>query len=134
MPAIQAFRGIRYDLGHVGSLSNVVAPPYDVIDAELQSALYDRHPANVVRLILNKDEPGDDEHDNRYTRAVRQLRSWLRDGVVFTEGRPAEIVGRVQGESQPDFRLVSRCREPSPEHFGGGDRGRGAAGGGRPLG
>jgi len=30
MPAIQAFRGIRYDLGHVGSLSRVVAPPYDV--------------------------------------------------------------------------------------------------------
>ena len=36
MPVIQAFRGIRYDLGHVGSLSNVVAPPYDVIDADLQ--------------------------------------------------------------------------------------------------
>ncbi len=38
MPVIQAFRGIRYDLGHVGSLSNVIAPPYDVIDAELQHA------------------------------------------------------------------------------------------------
>ena len=35
MPDIQAFRGIRYDLGHVGSLSNVVAPPYDVIDADM---------------------------------------------------------------------------------------------------
>ena len=38
MPDIQAFRGIRYDLGHVGSLSDVIAPPYDVIDAELQTA------------------------------------------------------------------------------------------------
>ncbi len=37
MPEIQAFRGLRYDLGHVGSLSDVVAPPYDVIGPELQS-------------------------------------------------------------------------------------------------
>ena len=31
MPDIQPFRGLRYDLGHVGSLADVVAPPYDVI-------------------------------------------------------------------------------------------------------
>ena len=39
MPEIQAFRGIRYNLGHVGSLSDVVAPPYDVIGPELQDEL-----------------------------------------------------------------------------------------------
>jgi uncharacterized protein (DUF1015 family) len=92
MPDIQAFHGIRYDLGHVGSLSNVIAPPYDVIDAELQTALYGKHPANVVRLILNRDEPRDDEHNNRYTRAARLLRGWLREGVLFAEAQPAIYV------------------------------------------
>jgi uncharacterized protein (DUF1015 family) len=92
MPYIQAFRGIRYDLGHVGSLSNVIAPPYDVIDTALQQQLYDKHPANIVRLILNKDDPGDDEHDNRYTRAARLLRLWQREGVLFTEADPAVYV------------------------------------------
>lgn len=92
MPTIQAFRGVRYDLGHVGSLSKVIAPPYDVIDAELQQKLYDLSPANVVRLILNKDEPGDDESNNRYTRAARTLRSWTREGVLFTEADPAIYV------------------------------------------
>src|SRR5688572_4224753 len=92
MPIVQALRGIRYDLGHVGSLSNVVAPPYDVIDADLQRALYERHPANVVRLILNRDEAGDDEHSNRYTRAARLLRQWQRDRVLFTESDPAIYV------------------------------------------
>lgn len=92
MPDISAFRGIRYDLGHVGSLSNVVAPPYDVIDAAEQDALYKRHPANVVRLILNRDEPGDDEHSNRYTRAARFMRNWLREGVLFSEADPAVYV------------------------------------------
>ena len=61
MPEIQAFRGIRYDLGHVGSLSDVIAPPYDVIGPELQDQLYNKHPCNVVRLILNRKEPGDDD-------------------------------------------------------------------------
>jgi uncharacterized protein (DUF1015 family) len=92
MADICAFRGIRYDLGHVGSLSNVVAPPYDVIDADLQQRLYDLHPANVVRLILNKDAPGDDEHNNRYSRAARLYRQWQRDGVLFTEADPAIYV------------------------------------------
>ena len=36
MADIRAFRAFRYDLGRVGSLSDVVAPPYDVIDAGLQ--------------------------------------------------------------------------------------------------
>ncbi|MEX2169710.1 MAG: DUF1015 domain-containing protein [Pirellulales bacterium] len=92
MPHISALPGIRYDLGHVGSLSNVVAPPYDVIDAQLQQELYDKHPANVVRLILGRDEPGDEEHENRYTRAARLLRQWQRDGVLFSEARPAVYV------------------------------------------
>jgi uncharacterized protein (DUF1015 family) len=92
MPKIQAFRAVRYDLGHVGSLSNVIAPPYDVIDADLQQKLYDLSPANVVRLILNKDQHEDNDENNRYTRASRQLRSWMREGVLFTEADPAIYV------------------------------------------
>ena len=92
MPDIQAFRGIRYDLGHVGNLSRVVAPPYDVIDNHLQNQLYELHEANVVRLILNREETGDDEQNNRYERARRLLRTWQREGILFTEADPAIYV------------------------------------------
>jgi uncharacterized protein (DUF1015 family) len=92
MPDISAFRALRYDLGHVGSLSDVIAPPYDVIGPELQDELYKRHPANVVRLILNRDEPGDDEQSNRYTRAARFLKNWRSEGVLFAEPDPAVYV------------------------------------------
>ncbi|HOP77943.1 MAG TPA: DUF1015 domain-containing protein [Thermogutta sp.] len=92
MPEIQAFRGIRYDLGHVGSLSDVIAPPYDVISPELQASLYKKHPCNVVRLILNRIEPGDDEVNNRYSRAKRFYQSWLAEGVLFREADPAIYV------------------------------------------
>ncbi len=92
MPEIQAFRGLRYDLGHVGSLADVVAPPYDVIGPALQDELYKKHPANVVRLILNRDEPGDDANNNRYTRAGQFLKNWRREGVLFGESQPALYV------------------------------------------
>src|SRR5258707_10482730 len=74
MADIRAFRAYRYDLGRVGRLGDVVAPPYDVIDPALQQALYDRSPYNAVRLLLNKEQPGDDEAESRYTRAARFLR------------------------------------------------------------
>lgn len=92
MPDIAAFRGIRYDLGHVGSLSDVIAPPYDVIDSELLDELYSKSDYNSSRLILGKDEAGDDESNNRYTRAAKHLRSWQREGALFTESDPAIYV------------------------------------------
>jgi uncharacterized protein (DUF1015 family) len=85
MADIRAFRAYRYDLGRVGALSDVIAPPYDVIDPALQQALYDRSPYNVIRLILNKESPADTETDNRYTRAAATLRDWLRDDVLVQD-------------------------------------------------
>lgn len=92
MPDVQAFRGLRYDLGHVGSLADVVAPPYDVIGSPLQDELYKKHPANVIRLILNRDEPLDDAQNNRYSRAATFLKNWRSEGVLFTESQPALYV------------------------------------------
>ncbi len=93
MPEIQAFRAIRYNLGKVGSLSSVIAPPYDVIGPELQDELYHKSAYNVIRLILNKIEPGDDnEANNRYTRAARFLRDWQSEGVLYTDPDPAIYV------------------------------------------
>jgi len=66
MADIRAFRAYRYDLGRVGTLGDVIAPPYDVIDAGLQKTLYERSPYNVIRLILNCEEPTDTETQNRY--------------------------------------------------------------------
>lgn len=113
MPEIQAFRAIRYDLGHVGSLSDVVAPPYDVIGPELQKELYHKHPCNVVRLILNREEPGDDdEQNNRYTRAKRFLKNWQTEGVLFTDANPALYVYHQEFtvEGQTFIRRGFLCR------------------------
>lgn len=121
MPDIQAFRGIRYDLGHVGSLSNVIAPPYDVIDPALQDQLYKLHPANVVRLILNREEPGDDEVTNRYSRAAKFFKNWQSEGVLFNEPDPALYVYHQEfeygGQSYTRRGFMARVRL---ERFGEG--------------
>ncbi|MGE0760884.1 MAG: DUF1015 domain-containing protein [Pirellulaceae bacterium] len=121
MAQIEAFRGIRYDLGHVGSLSDVVAPPYDVIDPDFQSELYKRHPANVIRLILNREEPGDDEQQNRYSRAARFLRNWLQEGVLQRDKDPALYVyhQEFEFEGQRFTRRGFMCRTRL-ERFGEG--------------
>ena len=91
MANIQAFRGLRYDLSKVGALSDVIAPPYDVIKSGLQDELYERHPNNVVRLILNR---GDDltNGETIYERAAAHLKDWCRDGILKPETHPAVYV------------------------------------------
>ena len=91
MADVQAFQGWRYDPSQVGSLGDVIAPPYDVIGPESQNALYESHPCNVVRLILNRDEEGD-ASDARYARAAKFLAEWQREGVLTHEREDALYV------------------------------------------
>jgi uncharacterized protein (DUF1015 family) len=92
MADVHPFRGWRYDLGQVGDLSDVTAPPYDVISPEQQRDLYERHPCNVIRLILNRDEPGDTDPEARYNRAAKFLRHWQSEGILTPEHEDALYV------------------------------------------
>jgi uncharacterized protein (DUF1015 family) len=100
MADVRAFRAFRYDLGHVGALGDVVAPPYDVIDPALQQALYNRSPYNVIRLILNREQPTDTEADNRYTRAAAVLRDWQREHVLTQDSARALYVYHQEFEAE----------------------------------
>jgi len=121
MPEIEAFRGLRYDLGHVGSLSDVICPPYDVIGPEFQDQLYQKHPANIIRLELNREEPGDEPGNNRYTRAAKFFKAWRSDGILFREATPALYVYHQSfdyaGRTHTRRGFMARCRL---ERFGQG--------------
>lgn len=92
MAQIHPFRGWRYDVAQVGDLSDVTCPPYDVIDAEFQERLYEQHPCNVIRLELNRDEPGDPNPDEKYRRAAEFLQRWKQQGVLMQEREDALYV------------------------------------------
>jgi uncharacterized protein (DUF1015 family) len=81
------FRALRYSTS--ANLTDVLAPPYDVINAAEQSELEARDPANVVRLTLPLD---DDGADSRYARAGRQLAAWREDGTLVPDDTPAVYV------------------------------------------
>lgn len=89
MAEIVPFRGVLYNPAKVGDLNRVMAPPYDVISTKKQDELYERHPNNIIRLILGKIAPEDKDGSDRYSRAASDLNKWLSDGVLVQDERPA---------------------------------------------
>lgn len=89
MSQIIPFQGILYDQTLVGSIKDVIAPPYDIIDATWQRRLHDRHPHNIIRMELGLDQTGDSPVHNRYTRAAAALQAWLNQGILKRDARPA---------------------------------------------
>ncbi len=88
MAQIVPFAGIHFDPRHV-PLAEVIAPPYDVLSPAQQEALYAQNPANIVRLMLNKEQADDDATHNRYTRAADFLKACLADGTLVEDAEPA---------------------------------------------
>ncbi|WAC08408.1 MAG: DUF1015 domain-containing protein [Thermodesulfobacteriota bacterium] len=101
MAIIKPFRGYLYNKEKIADLELVVAPPYDVINAEQQDYYYKKHPLNIIRLDLGKQEPDDNEMNNRYTRAADFLATWQKDATLVRTPKPA-IFFYVQ-----DFKLPS---------------------------
>ncbi|HEX8646949.1 MAG TPA: DUF1015 domain-containing protein [Thermoleophilaceae bacterium] len=85
MADIQPLHTLRYDLGSIGSLDAVAAPPYDVIDATLRAELVAKSPFNVVEIDLPQAEGGDDP----YLHAQTTFEAWRQQGVIAHEREPA---------------------------------------------
>jgi uncharacterized protein (DUF1015 family) len=88
MAIIRPFQAWRYDSGKV-RLENAATQPYDKISPEMQDRYYSASPYNLVRIILGKPEPGDDDTTNVYSRAAANFRSWRETGVLRRDPEPA---------------------------------------------
>ncbi|HEX6235114.1 MAG TPA: DUF1015 domain-containing protein [Jiangellaceae bacterium] len=75
------FRALRYNPAAVDDLGAVTCPPYDVIGADRVGAWEAADEHNIVRLILPRQEAG----DNRYVHAASDLRRWLDAGVLVRD-------------------------------------------------
>ncbi len=73
MPEIAPLRGLLYNQKFILNMDEVITPPFDVISPEDQEMYHNRHPYNMIRLILGKQKPGDNEHNNWYARAAATL-------------------------------------------------------------
>src|SRR4051812_23704143 len=88
------FRALRFDPAVAGDLGTLTSPPYDVIDAEGQSALEASNDHNVVRLILPRDRSGNpsDTGVDRYDQARLTLERWRDEGVLRPDPAPVLYV------------------------------------------
>ena len=66
--------------------------PYDKITPAMQDHYYAASPYNLVRIILGKPQPGDNERDNVYTRAAACFRQWQAEGVLVPDAEPSFYV------------------------------------------
>ncbi len=89
MSQIFPFQGTLFDQTIVGAIKHVVAPPYDIIDADGQKRLHERHPHNIIRMELGLEQTCDRPAYNRYTRAAAARRAWIKDGIPKLDDRPA---------------------------------------------
>ena len=85
MADIQPFPALHYNLGSVGSLSSVVAPPYDVINDEERAALLRQSPFNVVEIDL---PVAWDDGSDPYLHAAETLEEWTLAGVLRQDRKP----------------------------------------------
>ena len=79
---IEPFRPYIYDVNLSGEIKNLTGPPYDVISKELQDELYERSQYNIIRLEYGKELQGDDDKENKYTRAARLFDEWTGKGIL----------------------------------------------------
>jgi len=91
-----------------GDPSQLLAPPYDVIDDDAARTLRDLSPYNAVRLILPEGKAPD-----RYQLAASRLRRWLTEGVLARSDKDAlylEAGDRSEGDEvdYPDIDLRVR--------------------------
>ena len=111
MADVQPFKALHYDLGKVGSLDAVAAPPYDVIDAAGRAALLRRSPYNAVAIDLPKPfdpaDPASNPGGDPYEQAARTIDAWRADGALIADEEPS-IWALTQDYTAPDGSSHSR--------------------------
>ena len=91
---IRAFRGWRFRPGPDGTVSDYLAPPYDILSADDKQALLARSGQNIVAVDLPYVPPKEAGPDEGYRAAADLLAGWRADGVLVREDRPAVYVYR----------------------------------------
>jgi uncharacterized protein (DUF1015 family) len=119
---IRPFAGIRYSIPSAGSLSDLVAPPYDVLDQAGKTRLEQKNPHNIVGIDLPHMPPKTVGPDAAYEAANRTLRQWIAEGTLVRDSEPALYAYAQtysQGSQTYNRRGFFTCVKLSP--FGAGE-------------
>ena len=88
MAKVTPFRGWRYNPAVVDDMAAVLCPPYDLITPQIQQALMDRHPLNVIHLEAGEGLDWSADPAGRYAETSERFEEWMRDGVLRQDAEP----------------------------------------------
>ncbi len=97
MADVQPFKALTFDTEIAGPLAQLVAPPYDVIDAEARALYLARSPHNIVNLTLPENELD----------SGPLLSAWREQGALHRDAEPA-LWWLEQSYVGPDGRARTR--------------------------
>ena len=86
---IRPFRGWRYSGGVEGDVSNLIAPPYDVLGQQDKEELLSHSSRNIVAVDLPHAPAKEVGPEEAYQRAAATLSEWKSSGVLVQEETPA---------------------------------------------
>ncbi len=114
MTAISPFRALRYDESVAGPLGDLVAPPYDVLDADERETLWLTNDRNIVHLTLplSAEAAGESLASWRETGVLREEEPtswWLEQEFVGPDGQPRKrsgIVGSIEATPYSEGKVL----------------------------
>ncbi len=89
MAHIRQFAGIRYAPAGRFDMSNVIAPPYDVLDDAGKARFVAKDPHNIVNIDLPFMPPKSVGPDAVYEKSAITMQSWLDSGVLHRDTKGA---------------------------------------------
>jgi uncharacterized protein (DUF1015 family) len=87
VPRFEPFRGLRFG---ADPLSEVVAPPYDVLSDDELALYQSRSPHNIVHIDVPRGGA------DRYARAAATFRRWQAEGVLVCDAEPSFTIYRMR--------------------------------------
>ena len=84
---VKPLNAIVYNQDKV-NMTDVIAPPYDVISDEYRDELEKRSVYNVVKLILANNNTDVNDENNRYNEAYKNYTQWQKEGVLVQTEKP----------------------------------------------
>jgi len=99
MPAIHPFQAVQYKQGK-GDVSDLIAPPYDVLDLSQKQALLEKNEDNIVSVDLPHVPAKELGPKEAYQASADKLASMIESGAMSKSDKPAIYAYRQTFEFQ----------------------------------
>jgi uncharacterized protein (DUF1015 family) len=106
MPVVHPLRAVQYQSG-TGDVSELISPPYDVLDLNQKESMLDKNPHNAVGIDLPHVPAKELGPDSAYSGAGDSYRSMLESGMLSQREKPAMFAYRQTFEFEGE--TFQRC-------------------------